>query len=320
MYTIYPGSVIIFSTVLFAVLLIFIKEGVKSARALIIGVIISNVLLSALFGITSLQEIVLRSSTNGYLEKPVFILDYSYFMVGTIILLIDFILMVILYQFLMSKIKSNYYFFILFIALASVLIFDAFAFNILLKYHAPDFETSLIGHIIGKLVAAFIFSIILYLYIKYIDTEDKTTGLLSDHNRGIYAILRYRKKYKDLKLEKAQVEKKLVSQLEATLNKISDGFMSFDTHWCFTYINIKAGEFLGKKPKNLLGKHIWTEFPKSVGLPFYEAYQKADKTQTTQNLQEYHEGIDKWYEHRIYPSSNGLSIYFTDITEQKKLN
>ena len=63
-YTIHIGSVIIFSAVLFAILLIYIKEGVNRARTLIIGIIISNFLLSALFGITYLQESALGLMFN----------------------------------------------------------------------------------------------------------------------------------------------------------------------------------------------------------------------------------------------------------------
>jgi PAS domain S-box-containing protein len=94
--------------------------------------------------------------------------------------------------------------------------------------------------------------------------------------------------------------------------------VSLDSNWCYTYVNKKAGEFLGKKPRRLVGKHIWTEFPEGEGLPFYEGYRKAVKTNQTQILQEYYEPYDKWYESRIYPSKEGLTIYFTDVTEKKK--
>src|SRR5690606_5231583 len=63
-YTIHIGSIIIFSAVLFAIFLIYIKEGVNRARTLIIGIIISNFLLSALFGITYLQESALGLIDN----------------------------------------------------------------------------------------------------------------------------------------------------------------------------------------------------------------------------------------------------------------
>ena len=316
-YTIYPSPIIIFSGVLFAVLLIYIKEGVASARTLIVGIIISNFLLSAFSGIAYLQgsflELINENST-----KPIFSIDYKYFITGTLILLLDFILLVILYQFLITKIKKLYFFLILFLSLESVLIFDSLVFNLILKYNDPEFITALIGHIIGKTLATFIFSLILYIYLKHIDKEKKGISFIANQNKDIFSILRYRVKYKNLKIRKEQVEKKLVSQLEATLNNISDGFVSLDTNWCYTYVNIKAGEFLGRAPESLIGKHIWTEFPEGVGLPFYNVYYKAVETQKTQYFIEYYEPFGKWFENRIYPSSDGLTIYFTDITERKE--
>ena len=316
-YPIYPSSVIVFSAVLFAILLIYIKEGVASARTLIIGIIISNVILSALFGITYVQE---NATQIISLEDPssIFQINYKYFITGTLILFIDFFLLVIIYQFLISKLNKLYFFLILFISLCSVLLFDSLAFNILLKYGTPIFTSSLIGHIIGKSFSAVIFSLILYIYLKFIDKEEDNTGFIAAQNREIFSILTYRKKYFDLKEEKKEVEKKYISQIESTLNQISDGFVSLDRDWCYTYVNDKAGELLGRSPESLLGKYIWTEFPEGVGLPFYHAYHKALKTQKTQYLIEYYEPFDKWFENRIYPSINGLTIYFTDFTEHKK--
>ncbi|HLV39343.1 PAS domain S-box protein [Xanthomarina sp.] len=316
-YTIHIGSVIIFSAVLFAILLIYIKEGVNRARTLIIGIIISNFLLSALFGITYLQESALGLIDN-YPTKPALILDFRYFITGTVILFFDFILLVILYQFLISKISKLYFFLILFITLTSVLIFDSFAFNLIVKHNEPDFEASLIGHIIGKSFAAFAYSLILYIYLKYVDGESENVSFISNQNKDIFSIIRYRTQHLNPHADQNQVEIKLTSQIETTLNYISDGFVALDTNWCYTYVNIKAGEFLGRSPESLIGKHIWTEFPDSVGLPYYKTYYEAVETQKKQYFENYYEPVDKWFENRIYPSKEGLTIYFTDITEKRK--
>ena len=269
-----------------------------------------------MFGITYVQEhatqiISVEDSSS------IFQINYKYFITGTIILFLDFFLLVIIYQFLISKLNKLYFFLILFISLFSVLLFDSLAFNFILKYGTPIFTSSLIGHIIGKSFSAVIFSFILYIYLKFIDKEEDNAGFITAQNRDIFSILTYRKKYFNLKEEKQEVEKKFISQIESTLNQISDGFVSLDNDWCYTYVNKKAGEFLGRSPESLIGKYIWTEFPKGVDLPFYHAYHKAVKTQQTQYLTEYYEAFDKWIENRIYPTPDGLSIYFTDFTERK---
>ena len=316
---IYPGSIILFSGVLFAVLLIYIKEGVASARALIFGIIISNVIMTLMFEITYIQQIINSEINNIPIHlDSVFNINFKYFLSGTALLFLDFFLLVILYQYIISRFKKLPIFLTIFTALLIILIFDAIAFNVTLFYGTPLFKTSLISHILGKSISALVFSTILFLYLKYLEKEPAKTAFIANQNRDIFSILTYRKKYKDLKVEKEKIEKKLTSQLESTLDNISDGFVSLDTNWCYTYINSIAAGFLGKSPESLIGKHIWTEFPEGVGLPFYNAYYKAVETRQTQYFEDYYEPFDRWFENRIYPSPEGLTIYFTDITKKKK--
>jgi PAS domain S-box-containing protein len=318
-YVIYPGSIILFSGLLFAVLLIYIKEGVASARALIIGVVLSNIIISLVFEITYVQHGIISKMSNIVGPMGTFYdINFKYLFSGTVILLVDFLLIVILYQFLIFKLKKLPYFLVLLLSLGIILIFDAFAFNLALFYGTPLLKTSLISHIIGKSIAAVFYSLTLYLYIRYLDGEKETTSFIAKQERDIFSIIKYRKQFENLKIEKAKVEKKLTSQLETTLHNISDGFVSLDTNWCYTYINKKAAEFLGKSPESLIGKHIWTEFPDGVNRSFYKIYHEAVETQKTIYSVDYYEPMDKWFENRVYPSSEGLTIYFTDITEQKK--
>lgn len=158
--------------------------------------------------------------------------------------------------------------------------------------------------------------IIAYLvFIQSLTSFEKDKGLEGSQKRDVFSGSNYRKKYLDFILEK-----KRVSQIDYTIDNISDGFVSLDSNWCYTYVNKKAGKFLGRTPDSLIGKHIWTEFPDGVGLPFYHAYYKAAETQKTQYFEDYYEPWGKWFENRIYPSAEGLTIYFTDITENKKAN
>ncbi|WP_055442586.1 PAS domain S-box protein [Lacinutrix himadriensis] len=311
---IYPTSVIIFSSLLFAVLLIYIKEGVASARALILGIIISNLLLSALFGIMNLENLVEIDSSFAFL------VDDKYFITGTVLLFLDFLCLVIIYQFLISILNKRYFFFTLFISLLVVFVFDAFIFKTILYLGSADFYNLLVGNIIGKFIAALVFSVILYIYLRYVDNEKSNTSFIANQERDVFSILRYEKRYLQLKTEKQELEKNLTSQLETSLNSISGGFISLDTNWCYTYVNKKAAELLGKSPESLIGKHIWTEFPEGVGRSFYEAYYKAVETQETIYFDDYYEPLDKWFENRIYPSPDGLIIYYTDISKQKKID
>ncbi|GAL83141.1 diguanylate cyclase [Sporocytophaga myxococcoides] len=105
--------------------------------------------------------------------------------------------------------------------------------------------------------------------------------------------------------------------LLAVLDRISDAFVALDRNWCYTYMNKKAGEIFGRDPISMIGKHIWTEFPEGIDQPFYKAYYKAMETQQYIYLEEYYPPFNKWFENNIYPSAEGLTIYFRDITSRK---
>jgi PAS domain S-box-containing protein len=132
------------------------------------------------------------------------------------------------------------------------------------------------------------------------------------------------------KLKKLETELRLQNEsLEATVlhktrditnlfDRITDAFIALDLDWNFTYVNKRAGEIFGQDPRYLIGKNFWTERPNAINSPFEEAFRKSMKEQKTLHLNEYHKPRDSYYETHIYPSPNGLSIFFRDITEQKK--
>lgn len=107
--------------------------------------------------------------------------------------------------------------------------------------------------------------------------------------------------------------------ISEVLERITDAFVALDKNWCCTYMNKKAGEILNRDPEKIIGKNIWEEFPEGIGQPFYKAYEKAMAEQKYIYLEEYYSLYGKWFESHIYPSPDGLSIYFRDISEQKEV-
>ncbi|MFH0801699.1 MAG: PAS domain S-box protein [bacterium] len=106
-------------------------------------------------------------------------------------------------------------------------------------------------------------------------------------------------------------------RLVTTIESMTDAFVSLDKNWCYTYMNKNAGIIFNREPKTIVGKHIWTEFPEGVGQPFHLAYEKAMREQKPIEIEEYYPPYNKWFKNRIYPSPDGLSIFFSDITERK---
>jgi len=110
------------------------------------------------------------------------------------------------------------------------------------------------------------------------------------------------------------------AQVMDLIEHISDGFVALDAQMNYIYVNQRAGEILGRRPEDLIGKNYWVEFPEARGTPFADAYLHALESQTPILFEDYYAPWDRWFENRIYPSRGGISILFTEITERKKMD
>lgn len=108
-------------------------------------------------------------------------------------------------------------------------------------------------------------------------------------------------------------------QLGDVLERVSDAIVALDRNWCYTYVNQHAAQLFGRSPQDLIGKHIWTEFPEGVGQPFHVAYEEALREQRSLAIESYYAPWHRWYENRIFPSADGLSIFFHEVTTKKQL-
>jgi len=103
------------------------------------------------------------------------------------------------------------------------------------------------------------------------------------------------------------------------IEHMNDGVVVLDKDWHYIYVNQKAAAMLQRqRPSDLIGKHIWTEYPEGMGQPFQRAYEKAMADHTPIVFEAHYEPWDLWFENRVYPFDNGLTILFTEITERKK--
>lgn len=107
-------------------------------------------------------------------------------------------------------------------------------------------------------------------------------------------------------------------ELMEILERISDGFFVLDRDWRYRYINEKGAQYLGYPREELLGKNMWARFPEAASEPLYQLYQKALQEQVPASYELYFEPWEKWFDVRIYPSTDGLSIMFHDTTERRQ--
>ncbi|MBB6610806.1 PAS domain S-box protein [Pontibacter sp. Tf4] len=106
-------------------------------------------------------------------------------------------------------------------------------------------------------------------------------------------------------------------KLNTILNSITDAFFALDHEWRFTYANSVFLQQEGYSKSELLGKSIWEIYPKVKSSLFYE---KAAEAFASGEAAQFEESFDSGVTYRfsIYPSAEGLSVYYTDITGQMK--
>ena len=107
-------------------------------------------------------------------------------------------------------------------------------------------------------------------------------------------------------------------RVTSILESISDAFFALDHDWRFTYFNRNAEGFWGRSREELLGKNIWEEFPQALGSESYRQINRAMEEHITTEFEMALPVLGTWIAGRAYPSQEGLSVYFQDITERKR--
>lgn len=101
------------------------------------------------------------------------------------------------------------------------------------------------------------------------------------------------------------------------LESISDAFFAVNKDWRFKYLNAQAEKLLQAKRKDLIGYTIWDKLPQAA-LWFEEKFRKAMNSKIAVSSEGYYPPISRWLEIHVYPSDQGISVYFRDITERKE--
>jgi PAS domain-containing protein len=107
-------------------------------------------------------------------------------------------------------------------------------------------------------------------------------------------------------------------QITEILDSIKDNFIALNPQWNFIYVNKSAGEYFSVDPDDIIGRSIWERFPEFIGTTYETAFRKAMENKEIQHFEasDIHTD-DQQYDFSVYPSDEGISIFWRAITKQK---
>ncbi|MFS2021015.1 PAS domain S-box protein, partial [Massilia sp. CT11-108] len=135
----------------------------------------------------------------------------------------------------------------------------------------------------------------------------------SAHARLVYASAR------DVTAHRAARDelKRSRERMHAMLESIGDAFFAIDREWRITYANRKAGAFIGVDVAPNVGRHLLEVAPALEGSAIVEHYRRALASGESGFFEAYWQPSATWVEVRCYPTPDGLSVYFHDVTAKR---
>jgi PAS domain S-box-containing protein len=128
-------------------------------------------------------------------------------------------------------------------------------------------------------------------------------------NRVVNAVEQYR----------AQVAADARDQkLQRLHERITDAFVAVDTSGFVTYANPRAEELFDVPIHELLGGQFWSTVEPVADSPLPDRAEAALDGGESVVVEERFDAFDGWFEVRLYPDDDGLSVYFRDVTERKQ--
>ena len=113
------------------------------------------------------------------------------------------------------------------------------------------------------------------------------------------------------------------SQERALIERMADGLFAVNENWEVTAFNERGSEVLREAADGnpdaatLRGRSLWEIAPDAVGTEFEDQYRTAMETQESVSFEAYYPPLEQWFEVRTYPSADGLSIHFQDVTDDR---
>jgi PAS domain S-box-containing protein len=148
------------------------------------------------------------------------------------------------------------------------------------------------------------------------DSEQMRSVALRNANSVLQARQRAQQELLAARDELTRANARMASMLES----LTDGFCALDPQWRISYLNRRAIELLSEHEAagaDLRGQLVWDAFPALRASQMQAECQRAVASGQTVSLSFHYGPRQAWFALRAYPSAEGLTLYFQDITARR---
>jgi len=146
--------------------------------------------------------------------------------------------------------------------------------------------------------------------------DDSGAPIRNESGRVTGAVLVFRdiasRRRAELELQEAERRSRNI------LESIRDAFLLIDHYWRVVKVNSAAETLLGETESSLRGRVYWELFPGPRDTALELEFREALSLGTPIRFEHHLEATDRWFDVSAFPSSEGLAVYFRDVTEKKK--
>jgi PAS domain S-box-containing protein len=107
-------------------------------------------------------------------------------------------------------------------------------------------------------------------------------------------------------------------RLARLLSQVTEGIIFVDRNWIVTFANEEACLRSRITPADIGGtKTYWEIYPHLLGTNLEQFYRNVMRTGKKGHMEYYSERIDGWIDVSVYPTDEGIALYYHDITDRK---
>ena len=195
-----PGSAVLFTATLFAVLLVYVREDGTEARKLIYGISVANIALS-LLTIMVAGHLRSRFVHNPYdLPGDLFLQIPRILVLSTLVLILDVSCILAVYRALGSWLR-RYPFLRVFLSMLSAVTVDSFLFTTACFVSHEGFRDIFFSALMSKVAAVVLYAPLLTGYLRLMERDRLNAPLWETRLTDLMSMGRYRSKYEALKKE-----------------------------------------------------------------------------------------------------------------------